>query len=98
MISRSSAEFEYKAMTNVTLELIWIRNLLVKIGFLSECLMRLYGDNNTAIHIAENAAIHIAENAVLYERTTHIEVDCHMIVRNLRTRSLWRSIYHQDTN
>ena len=33
--------------------------------------MRLYADNN--------ATICIAENAVFHERTTHIEVDCHIV-------------------
>ena len=63
-------------MVNVTLELIWIRNLLTEIGFPPDCLMRLYGDNK--------AAIHIAENVVFYERTKHIEVDCHIVCKKLK--------------
>ena len=54
-------------MTNVTLELIWTRDLLTQIGFLPECPMRLYGDNK--------ATIHNAENVVFYERIKHIEAD-----------------------
>jgi len=45
VVSRSSAESEYKAMANMTLDLVWIRNLWTEIGFPSECLMRLYDDN-----------------------------------------------------
>ena len=62
-------------MENVTLELIYIRDLLTDISFFPECLMRLYGDNK--------AAIHIAENAVFHERTKHIEVDCHIVRKKL---------------
>jgi len=57
------------AMTNVTLELIWIKDLLTKIDFPPECLIRLYGDNKTAIHNVENDVFH--------ERTNNIKVDCH---------------------
>jgi len=64
MVSQSSAESEYKATTNVTLELIWIRDLLTDIDLIPECTMRLYDDNKISIHITENA--------VFYERTkTH---------------------------
>jgi len=59
-------------MTNVTLELIWIRDLL------SECPMGLYGDNK--------AAIQIAENDVFHERTKHIEVDCHIVHKKLKKK------------
>jgi len=37
--------------------------------------MKLYGDNK--------ATIHIAENIVLYERTKHVEVDCHVVRKKL---------------
>ena len=62
-------------MTNVTLELIWTRDSLIKINFPSECLMRLYGDNK--------ATIHIAENIVFHEKTKHNEVDCHIVHKKL---------------
>ena len=71
MVSRSSTESEYSAMANVTLELIWLRDILTEIGFSPEYSMRLYGDNKVAIHIAENPVYH--------ERTKHIEIDCHIV-------------------
>ncbi|KAJ0778869.1 putative RNA-directed DNA polymerase [Helianthus annuus] len=70
-VSRSSAESEYRAMADVTSEMIWVRRLLKELGVISEDLMRLYCDNQSAIHIAKNQVFH--------ERTKHIEVDCHLI-------------------
>ncbi|KAD4384247.1 hypothetical protein E3N88_24415 [Mikania micrantha] len=70
-VSRSSAESEYRAMADVTSEMTWVRRLLKELGFVSNDLMRLYCDNQSAIHIAKNQVFH--------ERTKHIEVDCHLI-------------------
>ncbi|KAJ9561432.1 hypothetical protein OSB04_006592 [Centaurea solstitialis] len=69
VVSRSSAESEYRAMAQTTCELIWLRNLLGELGFAQSKPMNLYCDNE--------AAIHIANNPVFHERTKHIEVDCH---------------------
>lgn len=69
VVSRSSAESEYRAMAQTTCELVWLRNLLGEIGFAQSKPMNLYCDNE--------AAIHIANNPVFHERTKHIEVDCH---------------------
>ena len=84
MVSRSSAESEYRMLANVTLELVWIRDLLTKIGFPPKCTMRLYGDSK--------ATIHIVENNVFLERTKDIEVDCHIVRQKLEKRSLWQSM------
>ena len=48
---------------------------MIEIDFLSECPIRLYGDNKTAIHIAKNDGF--------YERTKYIEVDCHIARKKL---------------
>ncbi|KAJ9544458.1 hypothetical protein OSB04_024165 [Centaurea solstitialis] len=69
VVSRSSAESEYRAMAQTTCELIWLRNLLGELGFAQSKPMDLYCDNE--------AAIHIANNPVFHERTKHIEIDCH---------------------
>ncbi|KAK9062929.1 hypothetical protein SSX86_003558 [Deinandra increscens subsp. villosa] len=69
VVSRSSAESEYRAMAQTTCELVWVRNLLGEIGFKQNKPMNLWCDNE--------AAIHIANNPVFHERTKHIEVDCH---------------------
>ena len=60
-------------MTNIILELIWIRDLLTEI--LQECPMRLYDNNYSAIHNVENDVFH--------ERTKHIEVDYYIVYKKL---------------
>ena len=66
-------------MTNVTFELIWIRDLSTEIDFPPKYRMRLYGDNK--------ATIRIVENAVFHERTKHIEVDCHRVRKKLEEKN-----------
>ena len=49
VLSQSSAESKYRAIATVTLKLVLIRDLSKEIDFLSECPMRLYGDNKAIL-------------------------------------------------
>ncbi|CAH9055335.1 unnamed protein product [Cuscuta epithymum] len=71
VVSRSSAESEYRAMAQSACEIIWISHLLTELGLKTSMPAKLWCDNQ--------AAIHIANNPVFHERTKHIEVDCHFI-------------------
>ncbi|RVW94790.1 Retrovirus-related Pol polyprotein from transposon RE2 [Vitis vinifera] len=71
VVARASAEVEYRAMALATCELIWLKHLLRELRFGKDEQMKLICDNQ--------AALHIASNPVFYERTKHIEVDCHFI-------------------
>jgi len=70
IISQSSIEAEYRAMTSTTKEIVWLRWLLadMEISFFHPTPM--YCDNQSSIQIAYNSVFH--------KRTKHIEIDCHL--------------------
>lgn len=71
VVSRSSAEAEYRAMVEALCELKWIKNVLHTMGVGHRAPMNLYCDSRSALHIAANPVFH--------ERTKHVELDCHFI-------------------
>ena len=84
VLSRSSAEAEYRSIAQTASEIVWLRLLLSEFGFSVQTSMLMHCDNQTVIVIANNLAFH--------ERTKHIEVNCHFI-RNLEPvwLRLWES-------
>ena len=75
VVSRSSAETEYRGMTHGVCELLWLRRLLRDLGFGLKQPMDLYCDSK--------AAIVIAHNPVQHDRTKHVEVDRNFIKEKL---------------
>ncbi|GJZ89909.1 retrovirus-related pol polyprotein from transposon TNT 1-94 [Tanacetum coccineum] len=71
VVSRSSAETEYRAMAITCCEITWLTTLLKDLG--------LKDLHPVTLHCDNQAAIHIATNPVFHARTKHIEVDCHYV-------------------
>ena len=71
VIFRLSVESKYRAMPDLTCELVWIQDIMTGMGFVPKTPMRLYCDNMSAIYIVKKYVFH--------ERTKHIEVYCHVV-------------------
>jgi hypothetical protein len=71
VVAWSSANAEYRAMSNTTSELTWLPHFLQEIGFAAPTPISLFCNNQ--------ATLHIASNSVFHERTKRIEVDCHFV-------------------
>ena len=69
-VSKSSAEAEYRALSSVPSEVIWLRRLLLHFEISIPSAM-LFCDSKSAIYLASNPAHH--------ERSKHIDIDYHFI-------------------
>ena len=75
VVALSSAEVEFRGIAKEITEVLWIRKLLIELGFKqSSC--ELNCDNKSATSISENPFQH--------DRTKHVEVDRHFIKEKLQ--------------
>jgi len=58
VVSRSSAEAEYRATTHTACEMMWLKSLLWELGFTVDSLVPMYYDNQVATYIAINPVFH----------------------------------------
>ncbi|KAL2252571.1 UNVERIFIED_CONTAM: Retrovirus-related Pol polyprotein from transposon RE2 [Sesamum indicum] len=70
-VSRSTAEAEYRSLVATVCKLRWLSYILSDFSFPIRLPIDLFCDNM--------AALHILANLVFHERTTHIELDCHLV-------------------
>ncbi|GJV37713.1 ribonuclease H-like domain-containing protein [Tanacetum coccineum] len=70
-LSRSSAEAEYRGITNAIAETCWLHNLLRELHTLLSSATLVYCDNVSAVYLSCNP--------VLHQRTNHIEIDIHFV-------------------
>lgn len=71
VVSLSSAEAEYRAVSKTTAELTWLSRILEEFLVPVTFPITLYTDSQ--------AALQLAKNPVHHERTKHIELDCHFV-------------------
>ena len=88
-VARSSTEAEYKALTDGTAEILWIRALLSDLHFSSDPMTILWCDNLGATYLSVNPIFHA--------RTKHVEVDYHFVRdRVAKKKIVVRFISSQD--
>jgi hypothetical protein len=58
VVARSSTEAEYRAMTHTISELTWLQHFLQEIEFSAPTPIRLFCDNQAALHIESNLVFH----------------------------------------
>ena len=58
VVSRSSAESEYRAIAQSVYEIMWLHQLLVEVGIKNSVPTKLWCDNQVALHIASNLVLH----------------------------------------
>ncbi len=73
IVTISTTEAEYVAVTEASKELIWLQGLLTELGF-EQKMNVLHSDSQSAIHLAKNSAFH--------SRTKHIDL-CYHFIRSL---------------
>nr|GEV71979.1 ribonuclease H-like domain-containing protein [Tanacetum cinerariifolium] len=71
ILSRSSAEAEYRGVANVVAETAWIRNLLCELHTPLFTATLVYCDNVSAVYISANPVQH--------QHTKHIVIDIHFV-------------------
>lgn len=81
VVARSSAGAKYRALANIASELLWFRQLLTELGFVSSEPLLMFCDNQVAINFISNPIFH--------ERTKHIEVDRHFLSHHISTRQIF---------
>ncbi|KAL2251475.1 UNVERIFIED_CONTAM: Retrovirus-related Pol polyprotein from transposon TNT 1-94 [Sesamum indicum] len=79
VVTLSTTEAEYVAVTEAAKELIWLQHFLGELGK-PQADVILHGDSQSAIHLAKNPAFH--------SRTKHIEIKYHFIRQLLEKKAL----------
>lgn len=80
VVSRSSAEAEYRAMATTVSEILWMRWLLEILQVPQHGPTQFFCDNQ--------AARHIANNPVFHERTKHVEMDCYFVRERVESEEI----------
>lgn len=86
VVSRSSAEAEYRAMALTCCEVTWLVELLKDLSLKDLGCVDLCCDNQVALYIAANPVFHA--------RTKHIEIDCHYVRDQVQSGNVKPSYVH----
>ncbi|KAC9553683.1 hypothetical protein E3N88_45641 [Mikania micrantha] len=86
VVSRSSAEAEYRALAATVSEVLWVRSLLIELCESQQGSTTVFCDNQ--------AAKHMANNPVFHERTKHVEMDCHFVRERVESKEVEPTYAH----
>jgi hypothetical protein len=71
VVSRSSAEAEYRAVGNGVAEASWLRQLLAE--------LHTPPSRSTLIYCDNVSAVYLSINPIQHQRTKHVEIDLHFV-------------------
>jgi hypothetical protein len=71
VVSRSSAEAEYRVVANGVAEASWLRQLLAE--------LHTPASRSTLIYCDNVSAIYFSTNPIQHQRTKHVEIDLHFV-------------------
>lgn len=77
VVSRSSAEAEYRGVANAVSEATWLRKLLLE--------MKIPIPRATIVFCDNISAIYMSSNPVQHQRTKHVEIDIHFVREKVAT-------------
>ena len=80
VVARSSAEAEFRALSQGICEGMWLKRLLSE--------LRIPINNPMEVKCDNLAAISIAKHPVHHDRTKHVEIDRHFIKENMDNRTI----------
>jgi len=86
-IALSNTEVEYRGVTVVVCEVVWLQKLLSDLGQLVDAPVVIYFDNISSILLANNPIYHV--------RTKHIEVHYHFIREKILAKEI--DLIHVNT-
>jgi hypothetical protein len=71
IVSCSSAEAEYRAVTNGVAEATWLLQLLL--------VLQAPPSRCTLVYLSNISAVYLSNNHVQHQRTKHVEIDLHFV-------------------
>ena len=81
MVSRSSAEAEYRVVANGVAEATWLRQLLLELRHPPRRATLVYCDNISVVYLSGNPVQH--------QRTKHVEIDLHFVREKVALGHVW---------
>ncbi|XP_075095179.1 secreted RxLR effector protein 161-like [Nicotiana tabacum] len=80
IVSRSSAEAEFRSMAACATEITWLVGLFNKLGVNIQMPIKMISDTKDAIQITANPIFH--------EKIKHIDIDCHFVREENQSKTI----------